>query len=109
MTEEFFNSIVQEQLEECEQILTVKAKEYRRNNNPFHNFEEGAKMTGWSREKVLFSFLLKHLISLQDIRNDVEIDILPTAKILDEKYTDVINYLLLEKAMIIDKLIKKEE
>lgn len=107
MKEDKFQEIVKEQLESCELILIKKGAEYRRNDNPFHNFEVGAKMTGWSKEKVLYSFLLKHLVSLQDIREDVENDNLPAKAVLDEKYTDVINYLLLEKAMILDRILKK--
>lgn len=107
MKEEQFDEIVQEQLTQCEQTLLVKAKEYRRGGNPFHNFEVGAIMTGSTREEVLFGFLLKHLISVQDIRGDIKKGILPKESTLDEKYGDIINYLILEKAMILEKIREK--
>ena len=71
MTEGRFNELVEETLNEIRETLIVKGKEYRRNNNPFHNFDVGAQRSGLIREKVLDGFLLKHEISIADITNDL--------------------------------------
>ena len=109
MTEERFDEIVSIFLENIKDTLITKGREYRRNNNPFHNFDEGSRRSGLIREKVLDGFLLKHEISIADITNDLEKGILPTIKTLDEKFGDNVIYLILKMASIIDKIDQKDE
>lgn len=112
MTEKRFDEVVEEVCEQVKQTLLVKAKEYRRQNNPFHNFDIGSQRSGLIREKVLDGFLLKHEISIADMTNDLEKKIFPSKKMLDEKFGDNIIYLILKKASILDKMeiaIENEE
>jgi len=104
MTENRFEQIVDETLNQIKEVLIIKGKEYRRNNNPFHNFDEGSKRSGLIREKVLDGFLLKHEISIADMTNDLEKDILPKIETIEEKFGDNLIYLILKKASIIDKI-----
>lgn len=104
MTNNDFDKIITDTIEEIKNTLLVKAKEYQRNKNPFHNFDVGSKRTGLIREKVLDGFLLKHEISIADMTNDLERIILPKIEIVNEKFNDNIIYLLLKKASIIDKI-----
>jgi hypothetical protein len=104
MTNERFDQVVNQTLEELKNILIVKSKEYQRNNNPFHNFEEGSKRSGLIREKVLDGMLLKHEISIADMTNDLEKGILPKIETIEEKFGDNLIYLILKKASIIDKI-----
>jgi hypothetical protein len=106
MTEDRFEQVVNETLDQIKETLIQKGREYRRDNNPFHNFEEGSKQTGLIREKVLDGFLLKHEISIKDITNDLTKGILPTRNIVEEKFNDNLIYLLIKKASIIDRLDK---
>src|SRR5690606_36379083 len=91
-------------LDKCKNTLVVKAKEYRRNNNPMHNFDVGASITGKTREQVLDGFMLKHYISYRDMINDIEEGRLPAEAYIDEKCGDIINYMILLKASIVDKI-----
>lgn len=97
---ERFNDCIDNRLNDCKKLLLVKSLEYRRNDNPYHNFNVGAKFTGESSEKVLYGFLLKHLISLQDIVNDVNESKLPSKEIIAAKVSDIINYMLILEALI---------
>ena len=99
---------IKKTLEDLENLLVKKGAEYIRNNDVFHNFNEGAKITGQTPEKVLYGFLLKHLISVNDIRNDLDKGIIPTEFAVNEKYNDILIYFLLEKSMLIER-IKKEK
>ena len=101
---ERFETTVTETLENIQNLLIIKAKEYRRNDNCYHNFDEGSKLTGNTPEEVLQGFLLKHLISVSDIRNDIKLGVLPTLEKVEEKYNDILVYFLIEKAMIIERL-----
>lgn len=109
MTENRFEQIVDETLNQIKETLIVKGKEYRRSNNPFHNFEEGSKRTGLIREKVLDGMLLKHEISIADITNDLAEGILPKIETIKEKFGDNLIYLILKKASIIDRIEKYNE
>lgn len=99
-----FDSVVSKTLIDIRDLLITKGKEYRRNGNVYHNFEQGAAMTGISREKVLDGFLLKHEISINDMTNDLESGILPTREKVEEKFNDNLIYLLIKKAMILDRI-----
>lgn len=99
-----FDAVVDKTLKTIRELLVTKGKEYRRNNNPFHNFDTGAALTGKLREEVLQGFLLKHLISAGDIRNDLKEGKLPSREKVEEKYNDILVYFLIEKASIIDRI-----
>lgn len=43
------------------QIWKEKNKEYSLDDNPFHNFDDSAKVAGVDRKTVLLIFLQKHL------------------------------------------------
>jgi hypothetical protein len=101
-----FDSIIKETLDNISSLLIVKGKEYRRNNDPFHNFNKGSKITGEIPEKVLKGFLLKHEISINDMVQDLDHGILPTKEKVNEKFNDNIIYLLIQKAMILHRLEK---
>ena len=102
-----FDEQVSKILSRINLLLVQKGKEYRRNNNPFHNFEEGAKISGQTPERVLQGFLLKHLISYQDILNDLDKGILPKQEMIDEKFTDILVYFTIQNIMLSER-IKKE-
>lgn len=98
-----FDQVIEETLTQVRELLIVKSKEYRRNGNVYHNFEEGAKISGLSREKVLDGFLLKHEISIKDMTNDLDLGIIPSIEKITEKFNDNLIYLLIKKAMLTER------
>ena len=108
MNREYFKEVLDDTIDEIMYTLGVKAAEYVRNDNVMHNFDTGSRMTGDIREKVIHSFALKHYISISDIRNDIESGNLPSKELINEKFGDAINYLILEKASILHKIEKNE-
>lgn len=109
MTEQRFDEVVDIFLNSVRETLLIKGKEYRREQNPFHNFDIGSQRSGLIREKVLDGFLLKHEISIADITNDLEKGILPKISTIDEKFGDNVIYLILKMASIIDKIEQHDE
>lgn len=103
--EMLFDEVVQETIQSCLSTLVDKGREYRRDGNPFHNFEKGMRFDAQkSREEIIWGFALKHFISVQDMREDVKKGNYPKLEVINEKYGDLINYLLIEKASIVDKI-----
>jgi hypothetical protein len=104
ITEEEFDSIVHDRTVMIKRTLSVKAKEYRRNNDPLHNFRVAAKVGNTTEEKALWGFATKHYVSFLDILNDIEQGKLPTFEYVDEKIGDLINYLILCEASMKEKI-----
>lgn len=102
--EQEFEEQVEVTLKNIRDLLITKGKEYRRNNNPYYNFEVGARITGETPEKVLHGFLLKHLVSMADIRNDISSGIEINPDKVEEKWDDALVYLIIEKAMILSRI-----
>lgn len=102
MTELKFEIVVEEILNRVKELLIVKGKEYRRNNNPLHNFEKGSNISGEHPAKILDGFLLKHYISYRDLLNDI-MDGKPINKdLVKEKFGDIFTYLCLQQAIFVD-------
>lgn len=107
MEEKRFYKLVDERLSKITSTLASKGNEYSTPGNKLHNFDRGANITGQTREIVLLGFLLKHQISILDIIDKIEVGVLPTRKLLDEKLTDIINYYILLEASIVDRIEKE--
>ena len=102
-----FENTIKNTLESIKELLIVKGKEYRRKNNPYHNFEVGAEKTGKTRIEILRGFALKHSISIDDMIEDFENGTPPNVEKVNEKYNDLITYLLIEKSMMIEYCLNK--
>ena len=89
--------------------LLIKAKEYMRNNDRMHNFNKASIKSGNSREKALRGMRLKHDISSDDIIDDMDEGIIPSKKLVIEKYGDIINYNILELMSILHKIEENEK
>lgn len=104
MTEVQFEDLVSQRLAKIQITLVKKGKEYRRNNDPLHNFRVAAKVQNTTEEKALWGFAVKHYVSFLDILNDIERGLLPKEEVVDEKIGDLINYLILCEASIKEKI-----
>lgn len=98
------DAYIEEIISQIRSSLKAKAREYVRNNDRMHNFNEAGRIQNTIRENALDGMRIKHIISINDIRKDIEQDKMPSKKILDEKFGDVINYYILEKMSIMDKI-----
>lgn len=109
LTEAEFDQIVEDRLNKIGKTLIEKGKEYRRNNDPLHNFRVAAKVNNTTEEKALWGFAVKHYVSFLDMLNDIEKGVLPTKEHVDEKIGDLVNYLILTEACIKEKINIKSE
>ena len=97
MLQSTFDEQVKQRLDNTLNILTVKAKEYSRNNNPLHNFESGNQITNKHPTEVLDGFMLKHYISYRDMLKDISDGKQISYESVLEKFGDLIVYFVIQE------------
>ena len=104
MNTEKFKEAISKHIEHINYNLLVKAKEYASDVDRLHNFNRASSITGECREKALFGFALKHLVSTMDIIDGINESKVPTQEMLDEKLGDLGTYIALLYASIQDRI-----
>ena len=104
-----FSQILDEQIKSCIETLKNKYAEYGRGGDRLSNFKKAGRMKGETPEKALWGMWVKHLVSVMDIIHDLDEGKLPTKNILDEKIKNTINYAILLKALIIERMEQVSE
>lgn len=100
MEKDRFDDVVQEQMELCWKTLCGKGIEYAGGADRLEAFKKAAKLQGISEEAALAGMMAKHTVSVYDMT--VYPNAYPIAK-WNEKITDHINYLLILKAVLMEK------
>jgi len=100
-----FEKCVENRLEETRRLILVKGKEYVRGNDRFHNFNRAAKMNNQTPTRSLHGMLTKHLVSMLDILDDIDSGKIPTKETVDEKFGDIVVYVILQEALIKEKVL----
>ena len=110
MNNEDFKVVVDGCIENIKQVLESKSQEYSSKEDKLHNFVAAAKlMRCKSKEYALLGMLNKHLVSVIDMIVKYEQEgILPSAKLVNEKIGDSINYFVLLKACFMEDISIKE-
>jgi hypothetical protein len=89
-----------ETLNRLSELIFTKGKEYRRNNDPYHNFKQGAKLQNVRPMTVLNGFRLKHEISVADLLKDFNKHKPVSLDQVNEKFDDILVYTLIELAYV---------
>lgn len=79
--------------------MKIKALEYSRNGDPFHNFNQGSLLRNKDPREILAGFMLKQVISVFDLVDDITAGKHVEPSVLDEKAGDIIIYLALLRSM----------
>lgn len=102
MNHKDFESVVEDQLDTCKRVLYFKAHEYADDNDRLHNFKVAGSLQNESPAEALCGMMAKHIVSIFDLvrhdRND-KVDMY----VWEEKIGDAINYLLLLKAIVVER------
>jgi hypothetical protein len=102
-----FESIVLDQVNTIKRVLASKGKEYGIGDR-LHNFKVAARIADSTPERALQGMMMKHLVSVFDLIDACEnkcIDI--TQPLIEEKCTDLVNYVILLKALLIERIQKE--
>ena len=100
MDKERFDEIIQDQMELCWKTLCGKGLEYASGQDRLQAFKNAATIQGISPEAALAGMMAKHTVSIYDMC--LYPDAYPMAK-WDEKIVDHLNYLLILKAVLMEK------
>ena len=95
-----FNVLLQDWLVRIKSILGQKAGEYAQDGERLFNFRLAAKINGQTMPQALWGMATKHLVSVMDL---VEGRLQPTPEIVEEKCTDLVNYIILLSAVLYDE------
>lgn len=106
MTSDDFDKVLQETIDKVQSVLGSKASEYARGDR-LHNFKVAAALSATTPELALRGMLAKHIISTWDLIADVEKGTLNTLVLWDEKIIDSVNYLILLRALVIERFQKQ--
>lgn len=103
---DLFVKRVRERMARSMSVLDSKRKEYVFNDNPFQNFEAGVGLSVVStREAVTYGYAVKHLQSVRAIIDNFESgESLPDKEVIQEKFGDAINYLIILEQMLLEHL-----
>lgn len=104
MTQDQLETIVDHQIVKIVKTLKEKGKEYA-NEDVLHNFKEAVKEFGETEAITCWGYLKKHLVSIKDIAYGKD----TTTALIDEKIGDAIVYLILMKAILLERLHKQLE
>lgn len=101
MKNEVFEYILENRLLKIRGVLGDKAKEYALGGDRLHNFKTAAAMGQTTQAKALWGIAMKHVVSVVDL---VEGRLPPTEYFVNEKIGDLINYLILLEAVLLEPL-----
>jgi hypothetical protein len=105
LSNEDADKYISDMLHNISETLLKKAREYVRNEDRMHNFNVASLLTSKTREECLDGMRLKHVVSSKDIIHDINYEQkLPSLELLNEKYTDILNYYLLEYMSLRNKI-----
>ena len=100
-----FNKQVSKRLGLITSILLKKGDEYASTIDRLHSFKEGCNLSFHNiPEKFGWELNCKHLQSIKDMLNKIELGQLPSEDLVEEKFGDAINYLILLEAMIKERI-----
>ena len=100
MNHKEFDKLLQQIITRTVNLLATKSAEYSTDKDKLWNFKQAAEKRHTTPEDALMGMKVKHDVSLDDIVSDLERGKLPSMKILEEKVTDSLNYIILLEALI---------
>lgn len=101
MNDEKFQKVLHDTFSKVEGVLNAKADEYSDDFDRLYNFKKSAHMKSESPQEALAGMMIKHTVSIYDLLLG---GTTPPIEVWDEKIIDHINYLILARAVVLEKL-----
>jgi hypothetical protein len=99
-----FDKLVNDTVDACKEILISKGGEYAHGDDRLDNFKRNAEQMGLTPEDVWMIYFRKHLDAITTAVKDIRMGkTRVVSEPLDGRFDDAINYLMLGKALFIDR------
>lgn len=108
MNADKFEAITKELLDEAQNTLYWKSKEYSSDEDRLANFRQPSAMMGMSPAEVCLAYQMKHISSVAKIAKESSMGIYPDRATLQEKCKDMLNYTLLFYAAMTELIEDRE-
>lgn len=103
MTATEFSDLLNDRIDRMKAVLDAKADEYAKEHDRLHNFKQGAAAQGRTPAQTCLSYMTKHWCSVVDlVDDDAEGFHDRVLKRLDEKIGDLVNYVVLLEAVLLE-------
>ena len=100
MSHDDFNVLLERRLNLIRAVLARKAGEYATDADRLHNFKAAADITRETAAEAALGMWVKHVVSVVDI---IKSGKRPSRELVDEKFGDAINYLVLLEALLVEE------
>jgi hypothetical protein len=105
MRQEDFDNCVNNRMELCKKVLVAKGIEYA-DDDRLSNFKKAAGLRGDTPESALWGMAVKHLVSINDMIDELSIGICHPLSMWEEKLGDALNYLFILRAQLQERADK---
>lgn len=95
-----FDQLLTLRFEKMQRLMGSKASEYASDKDRLHNFKRAGALLECSPERALIGMLTKHIVSVLDIVDNVDVGQKVKAEFWEEKIGDVMNYCHLLDALM---------
>lgn len=103
-----FDKLVNETIEICKDIMISKGAEYAHGDDRLDNFKRNAIQMGLTAEDVWMIYFRKHLDAITTYVKDVRVgSTRERSESILGRFDDAINYLILGKALVIERQGRK--
>lgn len=105
MDTNLFRLVVERRFRHCADIMFgTKDAEYSRGGDKHHNFKVQARLDGTTPERSLWGNWKKHLVSILDMIDGVDAGKpVPPPEIIQEKFSDMVNYTVLLEGLLLER------
>ncbi len=104
MTTSDFNDLLACRWSKIQETLIDKAKEYASDTDRLYNFKRGACVLSVTPAECLLGYMTKHFVSILDMVRDSNKGKPPSRERIDEKIGDLVNYIILLEAVLVEEL-----
>jgi len=106
MNQHDFNKLASSIYEASSKVLQTKSSEYSSDFDRLHNFKRAADFENECPERALRGMLTKHLVSIYDMIEEIDLfnHTTKSLEIWDEKILDALNYFILLRALVAERV-----
>jgi len=102
MTPKDFSELLQRRINLTRSTLDKKSQEYAIDSDKLHNFKFTGIVKNVHPAVAADWYMTKHIISYFDMLRDIQNGKKFTREYLDEKFGDIINYMILQEAIFVE-------